>query len=216
MFIGGSLTLCSGAPSSALIVAVKTAWRLLRFEVPELAVSAGYGPDGKAYMQYQEPETEEEVNHWVERTTSFGCGTQGLGFQELLDGIRIKKRVLCSEQMFLMLHPVVEDVGDLVNRIDFMLNADHQLTDGIGIRILLHRFLHLLAQSLSGTPACEEGLNWRESASNLTPSWIGLMNEDQLLCGPEYERVAENNEDFLFQKMVLVHFIPQLIFIRPK
>ena len=206
--------MCSVASSSPLILAAKAAWRLLRFEVPELVVLAGYWPDGEAYMQYQEPASEEEVREWVERTTHFDCGKQGLDFQLLLENIRRKKEGHDSDQVSLFFHPVVEGNDGLVRRIDFVLNADHQVTDGIGIRILLHHFLVFLAESLSRNPALEDSSNWKERVSNLTPPWISLVNENQLLSGPEYERVAEFNEDILFQKMVLVHFIPQLMSIR--
>ena len=204
MFIGGSLALSSVVPPSALTLAAKFAWRRLRFEVPELVVSAVYGTEENAYMQYQVPSSEEEVNQWIERTTSFECGKQSLAFQELLENIREKKAGHDSDQVFLFLHPVVKDKSDRVKRVDFLLNADHQITDGIGIRILLDQFLALLAESLSSHLAATEELNWQQSVTNLTSPWIGLMNEEQLLSGPDYDRAVAANEDILFQKMVIV------------
>ena len=201
MFICGSLTLDSLAPSSALIMAAKTAWRRLRFEVPELVASAGYGTDGKAYLQYQVPSGDEEVNQWIEHTTSFECRERRLDFQELLESIRLKKEENHSDQVFLLIHPVVEAGDDLVKQVDFILNADHQVVDGISIKILLNRFLALLAISSSTPP--EEDFDWEESTKNLTPPWIDLMDEDQLRSGPEYENAAEANKDFMFQKMVI-------------
>ena len=203
MFIGGSLALDCLVPSFALIASAKSAWRRLRFEVPELAVSAGYETECVAYMQYLVPASGEEVNQWVERTTDFECGPESLDFQELLKRVRQKKDGHDSDQVFLLLRPVVEAGNDLVKQVDFILNADHQVVDGIGIKILLGRFLALLAKSLSSP--LEEDFDWEQSINNLTPPWIGLMNEDQLCSGPEYERVAEANKDFMFQKMVQRH-----------
>lgn len=204
MFIGGSLTLGSLVPPGALVVAVKAAWRRLRFEVPELVVSASYGAYGRAYMQYEEPTSAQGVNQWVERTTSINFGKKDLDFQQLLGSIRQEKDGHDSDQAFLLLHSVLEGVEDLVGRIDFILNADHQVVDGISVRILLGRFLTLFAISLSSPRGDDVDLDWGKSTKNLTPPWIGVVNDDQLLSGPEYQRVAELNKDFMFQKMVML------------
>lgn len=208
MFIGGSLTLNSPGCSSTIAEAAKAVWRRLRFGVPELAVSAGYGEDGNAYMQYEVPQSDEAVNHWVERTTLFKYGKEPMGFEALLDFIRQKKKGRNSEQVLLFLHLVKEDGDDLVKKIDLMLNADHQITDGVGIRILLDRYLALLAQALSVPHKSQEELDWRKSAMNLSSPWITFMNEAQRISGPEYERLAKDNEEFLLEKMVSCEFIP--------
>lgn len=212
MFIEGSLTLASLACSSTIAEASKAAWRLLRYEIPELAVSAGYGEDGNAYMQYEIPRSDKDVHRWVEKTCFFECGKQRVDFEDLVNNVRQKKREHDSEQVFLLLHSVVEKSDDLVKRIDFILNADHQITDGIGIRILIGRFLALLAQSLNLPLAAQEGLDWQQSVTNLSPPWINLVNEEQRFSGPDYERVAKANEEFLFRKMVSQTFISMVRF----
>ena len=202
IFLGGSLTLESPARSLAVTTAAKAAWRRLRFEVPELTVSAVYGEDESAYMLYEVPQSDEDVQRWLESTTFFECGKHCVGFEELLEKIRGEKRGHDSEQVFLFLRSVSEDGGELVKTVDFMLNADHQITDGIGIRVILSRFLALLAQVLSVPHAAKEALDWQESVTNLSSPWIDLMNEEQVFSGPEYESVASANEEVLFQKMV--------------
>jgi len=193
MFIGGSLTLNARIESSAISPAAKAAWRRLRYEVPELGVEAD-----QAYMQYRVPSDEHEVNEWILRTTNFEYGDQQFDFRKLLDFTRLKKVDNGADQAFLNLY--CQD--GLVDRVDFMLNADHQIVDGIGIRILLGRLLDLLAVSLS-SPREEiwENFRWEESTKNLSPPWIGVMNGDQLISGSEYEERAKANRDFVFEKM---------------
>ena len=203
MFIGGSLTLDFPARSSVLARAAKVAWRRLRFEVPELAVSAGYGQNGNAWMHYELPQRDANLDHWVEQTCNFVCGSQRMDFKESLDIIRKKKRGHDSEQVSLFLNSVLGDSNDLVKIVDFILNADHQITDGIGIRIILARCLALLAQALSIPIAAQEELDWQQSVTNLSPPWIGVTNKEQSFSGPGYEKLAAANENTLFQKMVI-------------
>jgi hypothetical protein len=84
---------------------------------------------------------------------------------------RDKKRGRESEQVFLLLH-FMEESEHLVERVAFILNADHQITDGIGIRILLGRFLALLAESLSLPHVLEKQLDWYQSVNNLSPPYV--------------------------------------------
>ena len=203
MFIGGSLDLNSPARPDVVARATRAAWLRLRFDVPELAVTAGYGEDGNAYMQYEGPKCEAEGLDWAERTSFVECRRQPLIFDEMLEIMRQKKQRHESEQAFLFLSLVVQDNSELVRRVDFILNADHQITDGIGIKILLGRFLDLLVQSLSESFASWERLDWRNSAINLSPPWICVMNDEQNISGPEYEKVADANEEILFQRMVI-------------
>ncbi|KAG0645771.1 Core trichothecene cluster (CTC) 3 [Hyphodiscus hymeniophilus] len=201
MFIGGALTLGSPTLRSVVDRAVKCAWRRLRFDVPELAVSGGYGQDNNAYMLYEVPQSDDAVDHWVKRTSCLECGKTRTSVEELLEKVRQKTKGHASEQVFLFLNLVVEDDSDLVTKVDFMLNADHQVTDGIGIRIIIGRFFALLAQSLHAPATVEERLDWKESVTNLSPPWIQVVNEQQVLSGPDYEQGAEANEEIIFQQM---------------
>jgi hypothetical protein len=203
MFIGGSLTLDFPARSSVLARAAKVAWRRLRFEVPELVVGAGYGQNGAGCMRYELPQGDADLDHWVEQTCFFECGAQRMDFEESLDIIRLKKKGHDSEQVSLFLNSVLEDSNDLVKTVDFIFNADHQITDGIGIRIILARFLALLAQTLSMPIAAQEELDWQQTVTNLNPPWIGVTNKEQSFSGPDYEKLAAANENTLFQKMVI-------------
>jgi len=84
-----------------------------------------------------------------------------------------------------------------------MLNVDHQVTDGIGIRIILGRYLASLAAALDRQDDfTDERIDWRESWKNMSPAWVSIMNEEQLLSGPGYERIAEMNRDIIFNKLV--------------
>jgi hypothetical protein len=203
IFVSGTLRLEESVTPYTLSLAARLAWRRLRFEVPELVISAGYGTDGKAYVRYVVPKDDDEVDRWVDRTARIEHRQAELGFEELYDRLLQMKGGLDSEQAFLFVHGGVGNgqFEDLKS-VDFILNFDHQITDGIGARILTGHFLSLLASALSSPEALNDATNWEESVKNLSKPWIGMMNEEEVLSGPDYEKTLQSNRKFIFNKMV--------------
>lgn len=203
IFIWGSFTLGESFISGTLSSAARLAWRHLRFEVPEIGVRANHGQDGKAYMRYIPPQSNEEVDQWVDRTMMLRFGHTQSSFEDLRVKTLQMKRDLDFEQAFSCLQCRVEPGRDeFVESADFMLNFDHQITDGIGARILTGRFLSLLASALSKPDAMSITIDWEKSANNLSLPWIGLMNKEQVLSGRDYEDISNSNRDFILNKMV--------------
>ena len=152
------------------------------------------------------PRDGHDAHQWVERTTLFEYGKERLNFQELRDKIsqRRGERGCDSEQAALLIFAGVQDGDDLVEITDFILNVDHQVTDGIGVRILLGQYLHLLANALSRLPIIEEEeINWQESGRNLSQPWIKILNDKQVTSGPDYEEMVEWSRKTLLEKMVI-------------
>src|ERR1700709_2124303 len=61
IFVCGALTLEKPITAFRLRLAVKSAGRRLRFEVPELVARAGYGLDGEGYVRYVTAKDNDEV-----------------------------------------------------------------------------------------------------------------------------------------------------------
>jgi len=202
IFISASLVLESPTSLPILKAAASHSWQLLRFEVPELHVQIICRDDGRQYMKYQTPKDPDEVNQWVHRTFVFEQHSS-LQFHELRDQVVSMKASHDSDKAFLLFRVGEEDRDEPVKNVQLMLPVDHQVADGIGIRILLGRYLTLLASSL-GQPSnlTHKEINWSESSKNLSTPWISVMNEHQVTSGPEYERASEENREFLHEKMV--------------
>lgn len=203
MFISGALNLNSPLPNQALVAAATNAWRILRVEVPELVEKGKCNEDGKAFMQYQTP-TGEEVEDWIHRTTAFEKGREALDFEGLREKIlRLKKTAVSAETSSLLLYTELGSDEKSVDRIHVMLNVDHEVTDGIGARILFRKYLDLLAKCLEVPPGVfEDRIDWAVSARNLSSPWISIMNKEQVTSGPEYEEQVQMNKTMLFEKMV--------------
>jgi hypothetical protein len=205
MFISGSLALVSPLLYSALASAARHAWRCLCFQIPELMVSAICEKDG-TYMHYQAPKNDRQAHQWVERTVFFEHGNQRLDFKELRENIlqRRGQNGGDSEQAILLIYSRVQDGNDSTEMFDCIINIDHQITDGIGARILLGQYLSILSNSLNGLPGADQiEIDWQESGRNLSPPWISIMNKEQVKSGPDYEEMVEWSRDILVEKMVI-------------
>ena len=82
-----------------------------------------------------------------------------------------------------------------------------QITDGIGIRILLGRYLSLLSEAYRVNILAKKEINWEDSAQNLSHPWISILNKEQVHSGPDYEGRAERNREIVFEKMVTKSFL---------
>ena len=202
MFVSGSLVLYASIAQSSLFSAAKRAWRRLRYDSPELVASGAFDEDGNAAMKYTIPKDNQDVDEWVDQTLLFQHGPQRMRFETLREEIMQMKAGLDSHKAFLFLHGDSESGdSDVTKNIDFILNVDHQVTDGIGIRIVLGRYLSLLATELGQRDLPREVQTWERSFENLSPSWITIMHEEQVLTGTEYERNAELNKDIILHKL---------------
>jgi len=192
IFIYCSLRLITPSPSLAsLSRAAKNAWRELNFEVPELGIRSVW-EDGKAIMQWSPPGNEEEAEKvWGRNFVCLQETTKPMGFEELRNQLSVKIRTIVDANTFLLLHPQVDREGDgLVRDIQLILYTDHKVTDGIGIRILLGKYLALLASTLA--KETWRIIDWADSHNNLSPPGLtglkeSIYSRDRILrmqCNP--------------------------------
>jgi hypothetical protein len=202
IFVYASLALKSPIILSTLCSAAESAWQHLRYDVPELVLTTGtYPKDGKAYIQYQSPRTQEEVDQWVERTSTFTVGEQRQDFEDMRESILQKRRDHNTDNVFLFSHAQVAAENFIrVSQLQFMIYVDHLISDGIGARILLGRYLLLLTFIISTSFRFKPG--WQENYNILSPPWVCLMNCNQELSGNKYNKRVSWNQDILTEQMV--------------
>lgn len=207
LFLGGSLGLFCPSAISSINLAAEIAWRRLRFEVPELVLSAWIDDGGgRGHLDHQVTVDGDEVSHWVGNTLLFSR-LQQPGFEGLKQEVLERKGNHDSYQACLLLHVSQEKGGNCASVISFILNAHHQITDGIGIRILLGKYLSLLSTELHmEANSSKSPLNWADSAKNLSVPWITIMNKDQAISGSDYEREVAWNQEVLTKRMVKKRF----------
>ncbi|RDW72117.1 hypothetical protein BP5796_08151 [Coleophoma crateriformis] len=186
----------------------KRAWRQLRSEVPELVLTPDYGGDetnGTGLLRYHDAHDELDISRWLDRTFLTAAGTRaraGSGHEALRDEIvQLKGEDWPGEYQGCVW---VQTAGeaDEVKNVEVLLNINHLITDGIGIRILLDKYLALLAEQLNPDHESKDDLlHWKSSAHNLSAPWIEFMNEDQVTSGPEYEAGLIRNQDVMMNQM---------------
>ncbi|RDW66084.1 hypothetical protein BP6252_09719 [Coleophoma cylindrospora] len=177
----------------------KRAWRQLRSEVPELVLTPDYEGDetnGTGVLRYRDAHDELDISRWLDRTFLTSAGPRaraGSGHEALRDEIvQLKGEVWPGAYQGCVW---VQTAGeaDEVKNVEVVLNINHLITDGIGIRILLDRYLALLAEQLNPDHESKDDfLHWDSSAHNLSAPWIEFMNENQVTSGPEYEAGSKN------------------------
>lgn len=78
----------------------------------------------------------------------------------------------------------------------FLLNVDHVVADGIGVRILAGRWLKLLAEEMGSAAV------GNDEAKCLPPPWTEVMNRQQTTSGPEFVSAVRRQREFLITDCV--------------
>jgi hypothetical protein len=203
LFVYASLSFTAPVLRNKLKSASESAWKQVRFDVPELVLTTGTNlKTGDFYMQYQTPQSEEDVDQWIKRTSVFEFGQQRECFSWLRRSISSWKRNHESENaMLFSLAYINAENSALVHNLQIMIYVDHLITDGIGARILLGRYLSHLAYSIS--TSVQFKLNWQENHARLSPPWTCCTNPEQEYFGAKYEKDALWNQDVMTSRMVV-------------
>ncbi|KAF2427534.1 hypothetical protein EJ08DRAFT_699518 [Tothia fuscella] len=201
MFISACLILETSVSQSCLSTAAERAWIDLRVQISDFTVTPVIGEDKKTiYIEYDTPRNEDEIRIWLDRTMFVkDLGRREMDFRELRRTILESKTQPEVDQAYLLLCSVLEPgESGLVIKVNIMVNTDHQVTDGTGTRILLGRYLALLATALSKYQPAPLDLNdqtiWKEAISNLAPAWPMIMNTDQVTSGTDYQLAVADNK----------------------
>ncbi|CZS96451.1 uncharacterized protein RCO7_04870 [Rhynchosporium graminicola] len=208
LFITSTLTLTLPISRTTLDSAAAHAWQTLRLQLPQLALRISVAPEGAeagiVYLQYRTPQSQAEVDAWIDRTSHYGAGRDVLSLEDLRVKVLLEKQGHDSDQAFMLLHSQALDYShDLVENFQIMLNVDHQVTDGNGTKIILGKYLSLLASALdTSNETLQEEISWEESHKNLIEPWIQHMNKDQVTDGTEYQCMVAQNQTYFLVKSV--------------
>ncbi|KAH8684788.1 hypothetical protein BGZ60DRAFT_523985 [Tricladium varicosporioides] len=212
MFLMATLTLFSHISLSEVHSTTRHTWLQLRSENPDIGVTTRKTDEGKVYMRPQIFRDDTEADTWCEETFIVEALKQEIGLDALKKKV-ISRKAQAPLQPVLLWLVAISDGDDMVQRIELMLNMEHQITDGIGIKIVLSKLLSLLATNIS-TPGTSNQIRIKWDKSPKVPStpWIRLLNDDQVLSGPQYERAVVWNREVLLDKMSQNPGLP----LRPK
>jgi hypothetical protein len=199
MFLGGSLILATTISCSDFSLAVQKSWLCLLYETPDIAVVAIPSESGEVWLQAQVPRNDSEAQKWCGETLSIKFGRHNPRFMEMKE----TQSKAGPNSFPTSMQIYATDDAEGVKDIHFIFNVEHQIADGIGIRILLSKYLTLLANELlEPTTPTHLTFDWEESLRFLTQPWIRLLDDKQYLSGPQYEKAATWNREVLLEKMV--------------
>ncbi|KAI9744846.1 MAG: trichothecene 15-O-acetyltransferase [Claussenomyces sp. TS43310] len=170
------------------------AWRRLRLLHLEIATTPS--PWKLSSPRFVQCSLSGDEPGWLDKTFFSVPAADSLswGFEEMRSQLIARSRDQ-PEPAFILLHE--RTAG---SHVDLMLLVDHLVADGVGVRILLGRYLSLLADELLERGRAVESkaqIDWSLSSQHLTPPWTSLMNEKQKFQGPEYEAAVEQQFKFL-------------------
>jgi hypothetical protein len=191
LFLSGTLKFSSTpAPTlHALQTAACRAWWSLRCENPVLAARARVDADGGAWLVCEEALALDlqRRREWVARTVVTKAG-KWIGWADL------RREFVEGGGEFARLYLGASGVGAM----GFLFNVDHVVADGIGARILMGRWLQLLAAEVEDV-VVRTGKGQTEL---LPPPWTDVMNEHQVTEGHEYESTVRRQREFLMSDCV--------------
>lgn len=183
LFLGVQLALATPVEHDAFLRAARSAWIALRHAVPSIALTTKQDADDNTLMTYHVANTLAEATAWAEHTV------QSVSDHANLDALRVElgKRTIPDahgHQTFLYIIPQSS------TEFGVLLHTHHTPMDGAGTKIVLTRFLAILAKYIGDQELATKdisSLSWGQEADNLLPAYSEVVNADQPLTGPLYE-----------------------------
>ena len=212
LFLSGSLSLSSLAGLDLLCIhaAAKKAWWQVRCENPTIAASWHCDDDGNCWLDCSAPNSA-ATRGWVDRTVVVSNSHESpcnfSMIQGWIDEIKEERRI--KDPGLLCLYAIENKPDSRLSRFRIMLNFDHIVTDGIGIRILAGKFLAHFARAIAygddhnhSGDKIKPGSEYPDNIKKPPSPWTDLLNGDQLLGGKSYKDAVQRQCDFLLQDCV--------------
>ena len=172
-------------------VASQAAWRLLRYEQPQIAGTAGFDGQSKCLLQYRVPKDEQEVKSWIERTILVEASDRSpMQIRDTQEKERQLKDLGASESATIYLSATATDQSTTLGQTElrFLFRVNHLFFDGIGFRVMIAAFFRGLAVQLSKAstdPGAD--IDWSKTVAKLTPACVELLVPEQKIAGPEFD-----------------------------
>jgi hypothetical protein len=197
LFLGGNLLLSQSTVLAGIQSAAQEAWRELRFQHPQVALTAHVDRAGKRLIEFRVPRSDEDVQRWVKRSLIIEADSKEPSFSELQSTIILKKGDAPDSAMLYLQVEMASSKED-ITKVHFLFNVDHLCTDGIGVRIIAGLFFRLFAQGLSSGNGMEYmDIKWQDSVRNLSPPWVNVLNHKQKTSGEEFEAAVARQFRFV-------------------
>ncbi|KAL8726163.1 MAG: hypothetical protein Q9166_006880 [cf. Caloplaca sp. 2 TL-2023] len=171
--------------------AARAAWRLLRYEEPQIAGTAAFDGQVKALLQYQLPKNEEEVEQWLDRTILVEASDRTpMAIRDANEEDRKRKNLGASESATIYIAASVPEQSTRLDNTELriLFRINHLFFDGIGFRCMIACFFRGLVAHLPNSSIESEGkLDWNNSVKNLPEPYIKLLLPEQHLSGSDFD-----------------------------
>ncbi|KAH8125889.1 15-O-acetyltransferase Tri3-domain-containing protein [Trichoderma asperelloides] len=180
----------------------------LRVSQPQVAVSLSWDKQGKCMLQYRTPKVVDEVHHWAASIVTAEAKLQSpIDMRDQVEEKKNQESSMSNNNAITVYisSPVTALDAALENsEVHYLFRFNHCLFDGIAARqIVAMLFQSLVAEMSDSSLNKYEDIDWKQSASNLPPAFVELMDSEQDLCGPRFDRTVHDHMALMKKKSTL-------------
>lgn len=178
----------------------------LRVSQPQVAVSLSWDKQGKCMLQYRTPKVVDEVHHWAASIVTAEAKLQSpIDMRDQVEEKKNQESSMSNNNAITVYisSPVTALDAALENsEVHYLFRFNHCLFDGIAARqIVAMLFQSLVAEMSDSSLNKYEDIDWKQSASNLPPAFVELMDSEQDLCGPRFDRTVHDHMALMKKKV---------------
>lgn len=180
LFLGVNITLATPTAISEVLERARDAWVALRFSTPIIAAHTEHDKTDNTFITYRDAADAADAHAWARRTVRFHETPKDLDDLRFVVGQK----------------PIPEENGDqtfiyFISHSDtsygVLMHTSHVPFDGAGTKIIMNRFLNMLARYLADPSlAASEKFSWGMEAANLTPAARQVLGPNESPEGSEY------------------------------
>lgn len=161
--------------------AARAAWRLLRYQEPQIAVTRARDTPN-VVLQYQIPKDEKEIEFWLDLTINVEASSDPMDFimnaneEDIWWNHRLRPQ---AATIFMAASTYDEWTALTGTTIRIAFKADRLFFDGIGLRGLITTFFRGLVAQLVTPRKQHKELDWEMSVANLREAYVKLLTPEQ-------------------------------------
>lgn len=213
-FIGTTIRLHSPSASSRVFTLrdlehmTQSSLVQLRASQPQVAVTLSWDRQGKCMLQYRAPKNDDEARCWAADVTTVEAGPRRL--TDMRDRVEEEKKQISStaaggSAITVYLSAPVSGLDAALedSELNYLFRFNHCLFDGIAARQIVTMFFQNLISEICGiSPNANGDIDWKQSASNLAPAFVELMDPEQDLSGSRFDRTVHDHMALMKKKVV--------------
>lgn len=178
----------------------------LRVSQPQVAVTLSWDKQGKCMLQYRTPKVVDEVHQWAASIVTAEANLHSP--IDMRDQVEEKKNQESSISnnnaitVYISSPVTALDAGLENSEVHYLFRFNHCLFDGIAARqIVAMLFQSLVAEMSDSSFNKYEDVDWKQSTNNLPPAFVELMDSEQDLCGPRFDRTVHDHMALMKKKV---------------